>query len=60
MVNSNQHIKVVLADINNNLKLRLNESMERNKYTCTFHSIEDLEDIFDKFGWDIPKLDNEE
>ena len=60
MVESNQHIKLVLADISGNLKFRLNEPLERNKYTYTFHSIEDLEDIFDKFGWDIPELENEE
>ena len=60
MVESNQHIKLAFADVNGNLKLRLTEPLERNKYTYTIHSIEDLEDICNKFGWDIPELDNEE
>ena len=38
-VESNQHIKLVFADANGNLKLRLNEPLERNKYTYTLHSI---------------------
>ena len=59
MVDSNQHINFVFADINENLKLKLNETLERSKYTHTFHSREDLEDIFDKFGWDKLELDNE-
>ena len=60
MVESNQHIKFVFADVNGNLKLRLYEPLEHNKYTNTFHSIEDIENIFDKFGWDIPELDSKE
>ena len=60
MVESNQHIKCAFANVYGNLKLRLNEALERSKYTYTFLSIEDLKDIFDKFGWDIPELDNEE
>ena len=60
MVESNQHIKLAFADVNGNLKLRLTEPLERNKYTYTIHSIEDLEDICNKFGWDIPELDNKE
>ena len=60
MVESNQHIKFVFADVNGNLKLRLNEPLEHNKYTYAFHSIEDLENIFGKFGCDVPELDNKE
>ena len=33
MVESNQHSKFVFADVNGNLKLRLNEPLEHNKYT---------------------------
>ena len=60
MVESNQHIKLVFANVYGNWRLRLNEPLERSKYAYTLHSIEDLEDMFDKSGWDIPELDNEE
>lgn len=60
MVESNYHIKFVFADVNGNLKFRLDEPSESNKYTYTFYSIEDPKDIFDKFGLDMPELDNKE
>ena len=59
MVESNQQVKFVFADINGNLKLRLNQPIEHNKYTYTFDTIVDLEDLFERFGWDIPKYDEE-
>ena len=57
IVESSQHIKFVFAGVNDNLKLRLNEPLEHNKYV---NSTEDLKDIFDKLGWDVPQLNNEE
>ena len=59
MVESNQQVKFVFADINGNLKLRLNQPIEHNKYTYTFETIVDLEDLFERFGWDIPEYDEE-
>ena len=59
MVESNQQVKFVFADINGNLKLRLIQPIEHNKYTYTFDTIVDLEDLFERFGWDIPKYDEE-
>ena len=59
MVESYQQVKFVFADINGNLKLRLNQPIEHNKYTYTFDTIVDLEDLFERFGWDIPKYDEE-
>lgn len=60
MVESNHHINFVFADVNGNLKFRLDEPSESNKYTYMFYSIEDPKDIFHKFGLDIPELDNKE
>ena len=60
MVEPNQHVKFVFADVNRNLKFRLKEPLERKKYTYIFHSIEDLDNIFQNFVWDRPELDNEE
>ena len=59
MVESNQQVKFVFADINGNLKLRLNQPIEHNKYTYTFDTIVDLEDLFERFGWGIPEYDEE-
>ena len=50
MVESNQQVKFVFANINGNLKLRLNQPIEHNKYTYTFDTIVDLEDLFERFG----------
>ena len=60
MVEPNQHVKFVFADVNGNSKLRHHEPLERTKYTYIFHSIEDLENRFEKVGSDIPELDNKE
>ena len=57
MVESNQQVKFAFANINGNLKLRLNQPTEHNKYTYTFDTIVDLEDLFERFGWDIPEYD---
>ena len=59
MVESNQQVKFVFADINGNLKLRLNQPIEHNKYTYMFDTIVDLEDLFERFGSDIPEYDEE-
>ena len=59
MVESNQQVKFVFVDINGNLKLGLNQPIEHNKYTYTFDTIDDLEDLFERFGWDIPEYDEE-
>ena len=59
MVESIQQVKFVFADINGNLKLRLNQPVEHNKYTYTFDTIDDLEDLFERFGWDIPEYEEE-
>ena len=59
MVESNQQVKFVFADVIGNLKWRLNQPIEYNKYTYTFDTIVDLEDLFERFGWDIPEYDEE-
>ena len=59
IVESNQQVKFVFPDINGNLKLRLNQPIEDNKCTYTFDTIVDLEDLFERFGWDIPEYDEE-
>ena len=42
MFDSNQHINFGFSDVIDNFKLRLNESLECNKYTYTFHPNEEF------------------
>ena len=50
MAGSNEHVNFVFADVNGNLKFRLNEPSEHNKYTYMFHASELLEKIFEKLA----------
>ena len=54
---NNNNVKFVFADMNGNLKMRLNDKIE-NKYVHEFKSIQDLHKLFDRLNWDIPQSNN--
>ena len=51
--NTPPNLKFVFADINGNLKLRLEEPFD-NRYVYSFEDQDELHLLFQKFNWTLP------